>query len=193
VLILAKLWERHRVLVITVLAVLFAFLFGVIEGASLEGERSLKVPAEVKTEVHTHVAETEHKTEDKEKERAEVKRVIVYRDRVIKPDGTRIEHEVEQTATDTTTHETVKAESTREVVREVVKRVEIKPAQAKWHAGALVGLDARNVTLLPPSPGPIVFGAEVQHRIADWPLFVGGWGLSNGSFGVGLSFEFTTP
>lgn len=115
-----------------------------------------------------------------------VRTVVVYRDRVTKPDGTKVEHTETREASDArsvTEHVDDKAE-TREATRVV------EAPRPAWRVGMLAGADARNARLLPPDPGPPVLGGFVERRVVG-PLSVGVWGLNAGpTVGVSLSVEF---
>ncbi len=115
----------------------------------------------------------------------EAKRVIVYRDRVVKPDGTRIEHEVEKTETDTKIADTRTGEKKEK--REGTKDREhvVTSPLPQWRVGALVGVGLRldPLVLVP------AYGAHVERRIAG-PFFVGVWALHTGVAGLSLSLEF---
>jgi hypothetical protein len=115
----------------------------------------------------------------------EAKRVVIYRDRVIKPDGTRIEREVEKTETDTKIADTRTGEKvdTREGTKD--REHVVTSPLPQWRVGALVGVGLRvDPFVLVPA-----YGAHVERRIAG-PFFVGVWGLHTGTAGLSLSLEF---
>lgn len=112
--------------------------------------------------------------------------VVVYRDRVVEPSGQVREQSIETRTRDRATVEQVVEQATRAEVREVERIVEVRPDPPDWRVTGLVGLQPR---LLPPSPGPVVFGAQVERRVTG-PVWIGAWGLSNGTVGVGVSVEF---
>ncbi len=119
------------------------------------------------------------------KVKEEAKRVIVYRDRVIKPDGTRIEREIEKTETDTKI--TDARETAKEATHAGTKDREhvVTSPRPDWRVGAMVGTA---LTLDPIFLKP-VYGGFVERRIAG-PFSVGIWGLSTGTTGVSLVLEF---
>ncbi len=114
-------------------------------------------------------------------QRAETKHVVVYRDRVVEPDGTTIEREVERA--DTETRETTRTDSAVDVEKATDSTKVVRAPLPDWRVGALVGAQLR----LPPE-GPI-FGAIVERRIAG-PLSVGAWGLQTGAAGLVVTLEF---
>lgn len=139
-----------------------------------------KTVEQVKTETQV---ETKAKVETTEK-----KVVIVRRDRVREAGGKLIDKSVIVETTDKATAAQLVEQAKQVEVREVVveKRVEVKVSR-DWRVSALVGLQPK---LLPTfEPGPVVFGASVERRIAG-PVFVGAWGLSNGTIGISASVEF---
>lgn len=117
----------------------------------------------------------------------------VERVRVERPDGTKIEREIEREELQADVREQAQHVEVREVERVVyqdrqVTKV-IEHARPMWRAGVLAGLDVRRVSLIPPSPGPVILGATVERRIVG-PIHAGVWGLSSGAFGVSASVEF---
>jgi hypothetical protein len=120
--------------------------------------------------------------------KAETKRVVVYRDRVVKPDGTRIEREVERS--DTETRETTRTEGTTNTERTTegdrTSDRTVTAARPNWRVGALVGGQLDPLGLRP------VYGAHAERRLAG-PFHVGAWGLHTGAgiaAGLSLSLEF---
>lgn len=120
--------------------------------------------------------------------KAEVKHVVVYRDRVIK-DGTTTEHEVEtddttahELASDVTTHASTE---TKAIDRTASKTVTSDRPQ--WHVGILAG--GSLTTPLLSIAGPLTLGVHAERRIAG-PFWGGVWALSSGQAGASLSGEF---
>lgn len=72
---------------------------------------------------------------------------------------------------------------------EVEKRVENK--RASWRVNALVGTEVTHLHLEATAPyvSPIVFGGQVERRVIG-PIWVNGYGLSNGTVGLGLGMEW---
>lgn len=160
-------------------AVLTAFAFG----RASSPEPSVQV--EERIVYRDRVVVQEKRVEVQVKAEQQTKRVVVYRDRVVAPDGTRTEREVETSVTDSEarTVATKQAERvvTRDVVREVERRVEVTQPLPQWRVGALAGFDI-------PGWRP-AYGAHAERRIAG-PLSLGVWGLHTGQGGVSLSLEF---
>lgn len=114
----------------------------------------------------------------------------VERVRVVKSDGTRIERtrvraRVEQHQAHAEQHQAhAEVQLQQESARE---RVSVTTSQRpSWRAGALVGLQLRELRL---PPGPLLYGAHVERRVLG-PLWLGAWGLSSGAAGLSLSAEF---
>jgi hypothetical protein len=121
------------------------------------------------------------------------KRVVVYRDRIIKPDGTRIEHEVERSQTDAKSTSTRAAEKTAAAESTQI----IKPSNPPdWRVGALVGLNWQGIHWSPLSIGldALTYGVFVDRRILG-PFSVGLWVTNSGktfapALGLQVSMEF---
>jgi hypothetical protein len=110
---------------------------------------------------------------------------VIYRDRVTKPDGTRVEREVERTETKATEHAQAEAARASTAEGQRVAERTVTPRQPQWRAGVLVGAQLR---LDPLGVSPAV-GAHVERRLLG-PLWLGAWGLHTGSAGLSLSLEF---
>ncbi len=124
------------------------------------------------------------------KAKAETK--IVYRDRVITPDGTVKEHEEERTETkeDEKTDGERKTDTEKVAERVVEKLVTVEKTVAlrpDWRVGVLVGVQWPQPLL--PFAGPMVLGVHADRRIVGG-LYAGLWAHTGGSFGLGVSFEF---
>jgi hypothetical protein len=166
---------------------------------ALAGTCSRESAAPVRVELHEteHVEqreqESERKVEHQVADEKKVERRTVERTRIAHPDGTTVEHQVETFNADTERHQETARVEVREIERvvyrdrEIEKKVELVPRN--WRAGALVGLDVSRASLVPPSPGPLVFGAHVERRIAG-PVWVGAWGVTSGAVGLSLAVEF---
>lgn len=111
---------------------------------------------------------------------------IVWRDRVIKPDGTITEREVEKTDTkeDTKVSITTNTERTATLTESKSSVTTLRP---RWRVAVLGGA-SWNPPLIPIA-GPLVLGAEVDIRIVGG-LSAGVWANTGGSGGVSISFEF---
>jgi hypothetical protein len=152
-------------------------------------ERATETVTAERTEV-----ETTNATTDTDRATDTVR--VVYRDRIVYPDGTRHESEVETVETADRVREHVEAEGKRaeaekiverrEVEKIVERRVEVERDPPDWRVSALVGADLGIVDGDPPH---LAFGAEVDRRILG-PVSVGVWGLSTGAVGGAVSIEF---
>ncbi len=122
--------------------------------------------------------------EVKVKQAAEIKTVVVYREKVTKPDGTVIEKETSKADTETKTAETVKTDTSKDATSEGTREVEriVSAPRPAWRVGALAG-GSLTPALVP------AYGAHVERRILG-PFSVGVWGLNSGQAGVSLSVEF---
>lgn len=122
--------------------------------------------------------------------KAEERVRVVYRDRIVRPDGTREEREVErdESASSSATVAAKVREVERVVYRdrEVVKVVE--SARPLWRVSLLAGVDLPRLHH-PQLLGPIAFGAQVERRLIG-PAFVGAYALSSGQGGVTVGVEF---
>lgn len=111
---------------------------------------------------------------------------IVWRDRVVAPDGTTTTREVEKTDTreDTTRTDDRVATSEGTTEREAVTITTNRPG---WRVGALVGLSLREPLL--PIAGPLILGLSAERRLIGG-LWAGLWIQTGGSAGLSLSLEF---
>lgn len=110
----------------------------------------------------------------------------VVRDVIVKPDGTRHEHEEEHTEekekSSSELAKTVDRVEYRD--REVIKTTTLRP---DWRVGVLVGVSIREPFL--PIAGPLVLGISVDRRIIGG-LSAGVWVNTSGAAGLGVAFEF---
>lgn len=148
----------------------------------------LQRPAEVRTETRWRTRVQFRLLKVRVVERQESKRSVVYRDRLVKPDGTVHEREVEAHASDTQIREASRSEAAGVEVREVEKRVEVTRPAPQWRASVLAGVDPFSVRLAPLG-AELYVGAAVERRILG-PLFVGAWALHRGPVGLSVSAEF---
>lgn len=134
-----------------------------------------------------------HETKD---DHAQVKTMVVYRDRIIHPDGTREEHEVEKSVTaaqdihiDLTTSAVAAATSVvndTTTTKTVTKEVE--RSQPAWGLGAMAGVRLQD-GLQP------VMGLEGDYRLGG-PIKVMLWGTVNTAgtphptLGAGIHLDF---
>lgn len=204
---LSKLDPYTRLLVIAVVAVLLALVLGFLWGrhsAPALVTRDAKSAEHVETQSKsTATSKIEQKTEatkavqtEQAKQTDKVRTVVVYRDRVIKPDGTQIEHERIQSRTDSsqsaqtsqrsdltvatqTAAETVANASTTQTATRTSETHEQIDRRDRLLLQGMAGL---GVT------GP-VYGAAVSYRLAG-PLYVGAWGLTVPAGGVSVGFGF---
>lgn len=83
----------------------------------------------------------------------------------------------------------------RDVIKEVEKRVEVikekfvERDRPNWRLGGLVGYNFATLKTNALDMDGVVFGAEVQRRIAG-PISIGAFGLSTGTGGLSLNLEF---
>lgn len=98
-----------------------------------------------------------------------------------KPDGTTIT-ETKDTTTVTTT---VDSEKDSVATSDTLKVTTYK--RPSWKFTGLAGLDLRRDNF--DFSYNIVYGGMIERRIFG-PVFIGGFGVSNGTFGLSLSFEF---
>lgn len=146
-----------------------------------------KVITDTKTEFKDRVVEVEKRIVVK----ANDQKVVVYRDRVTKPDGTTIEHEESRTVTRERETELDDKATQRDTTGSTSTHSEVSTIVPQWRAGVLLGLDARDVRLLPvPSVGKPVVGGLLERRLIGG-LSASAWVLSSGpTVGVGLTYEF---
>jgi hypothetical protein len=114
---------------------------------------------------------------------------VVYRDRLISPDGTVREREVERSAS----LETFKlsSDTSESSTKDASRATQVSPLRPQWRVGILAG-GSVSFSALQVSP---VFGALVERQIAG-PFSVGVWGLYRSSLepqlnaGVSVSLSF---
>lgn len=176
---LAKHW---RLVGVSLLAI------GLICGSFAAGRASVpELPARVVERVEYRDRVVEKVVEVKAKDEAKAKTVVVYRDRLVKPDGTKIEHEVERSdsvqVTDTKTATVGEMDAARDLKTERV----VEAQRPQWRVSALAGVT--NPRLSPLSVEK-TFGVMVERRVVG-PVSAGVWALSGGpSLGLALSVEF---
>jgi hypothetical protein len=171
-------WRPFAVL----LALLVAF------GGGFGAARSTLKPETI-TVTKTQVVEKVIEAKAKEVER----RVVVYRDRVIKPDGTQVIHEVERSQTDSKSTKTVTADRASSSESTHIEKPAARP---DWRVGALVGVNWAGVHIAPLSIGidALTYGVFAERRILG-PFSVGLWVTNSGAkfspaLGLQLSMEF---
>lgn len=132
--------------------------------------------------VVTKTVEVEKIVEVAAKQAAKVERVIVYRDREVKPDGTVREREVEASTTASVEHELLATSRVEQREQLVDRRVEktITPVVHDWRAGSLFGVSRERRP---------VMGLYAERRVIG-NLSAGAWWKNDGSFGGMLSVEF---
>lgn len=113
---------------------------------------------------------------------------IVWRDRVVKPDGTITEHIVEKTDTKEDGKISVSSNTDRNVSlaenRTDTRTVTVRP---RWRLSVLAG--AQYPPPLLTIAGPLVLGAQFEIRIAGG-LSAGLWATTGAAGGLVISFEF---
>lgn len=111
---------------------------------------------------------------------------VVYRERVIHVDGSRVERETErEIAASERKTEAVKAQETVRVERvEIEKRIELRP---DWRVSVQAGASLQAPAV--PIAGPLVLGAQVDRRIVGG-VSAGVWINTSGAAGVAVSVEF---
>lgn len=155
----------------------------------------------VETSETTEATEiVQHEAEDAATERTEAttERVrVVWRERIVQPDGAteeremeldaevaRLVHEAEAARREVARLEAQLAHQTTETV-EVVREVEVvrqvRAPLPDWRLSGMVGLDIPG--------GHAVYGGSVERRILG-PIHVGAWGLSTGALGVSAGVSF---
>lgn len=107
---------------------------------------------------------------------------IVYRDRVVTPDGTVKERSVEKTASreDLERDSKVSAESFR-------SSSSVTTARPDWRVGVLAGASLQAPAV--PLAGPLVLGVQLERRITGG-LSAGAWANTSGAAGAIVSLEF---
>lgn len=112
---------------------------------------------------------------------------IVYRDVTVKPDGTRIDHSVERSVTET------KAAKTTDSATDSASdsKTAVSTYKPQWRVGALIGLNVGGIHFDQPMGwGLLSAGAFAERRLVG-PFWFGLWGMSTGpSFGLMLAGEF---
>lgn len=127
----------------------------------------------------------ERKVEVASKEKT--KTVVVYRDRVVKPDGTRVEHEVERSVDDVKTAKTV--ESSANLASE--EKQTVSAYKPQWRVGVLIGANVGGIRFDRPVGWDLLAAGAYAERRLVGPFWIGVWGLSTGpSFGLTLGGEF---
>jgi hypothetical protein len=168
------------------------FLLGLASGLLLGGvggfacasfTRSPDVRTVEVERVVEKVIEVEKVVTKIEKQAAQVQRVVVYRDRVVTPDGTTREREIETSEAATVQHEQVAQVREQEVERTTERAVEkVVDPRRNWRASALVGVHS----IRDRRP---VFGLRVERRLIG-DVSLGLWGLNSGEVGGSLGFDF---
>lgn len=164
--------------------------------AALAGAYALgrvSAPARVETveRVVTREVQAVQVQHTEQREAARVETRVVYRDRVVTPDGTVREREVERSESAAVQREqsaTVEQTVRTVDVERVASRTVTVPAP-DWRVGVLVGVPVRL------APGPVLVGVLIQRRL--WgPVSAGAWTLAPVgpgapvAAGVSLSVEF---
>ncbi len=103
---------------------------------------------------------------------SEAKRVVIYRERTTKPDGTITEREAEHVATDTKVKTDLSSvrDAETDLRRDTSKTV--TASRPQWRVGALIGADLG----FAPLSATLVVGGQVERRIIG-PFSVGAWVL----------------
>lgn len=196
---LQSLWTNHRKGILIAAAItavaLIGYAFGrwaqpakvvtvehttevTVDTESTKLREELKLTQDKLTELqkHVHTEETETKT----------------------PDGKVVKTRTTDSTTVKVVHDTVVKYVDRDVVHETVKYVDRevlkeKTVEAKkpdWLVSPMIGVDLANLKIAQGlTTGPFVFGASVQRRVLG-PIYVGPFGLSNGTVGVVGTLEF---
>ncbi len=137
-------------------------------------------PAEVKTEYVKGETKVEWKT------RVVYKYIKKNQDKetttTTKPDGTIIVVEKEHTETETTSNNNTTGSST--TTKTETGATVLTSARPNWHVGAKVGLKADALRL-----DPLIYGVSVERRFIG-TLWLGAWGMTNKTAGVGAFLEF---
>jgi ribosomal protein L39E len=129
------------------------------------------------------VVEVERVVTKIEKQAAQVQRVVVYRDRVVTPDGTTREREIETSEAATVQREQVAQVHDRTAEQTTERAVEkVIDPRRNWRASVLVGVQS----LRDRRP---VFGLRVERRLLG-DVSLGLWGLNSGEVGGSLGFDF---
>lgn len=106
------------------------------------------------------------------------------------PDGSSTSHTVVDTNVDTNTHETKDTVKVVEVIKEVMvtKEVEkiVEAGKANWRINAMLGTQ---LSVVPLGVKGFVYGGEVDRRLFG-PVWIGVYGLSNGTVGGKVGIEF---
>jgi hypothetical protein len=152
-------------------------------GGAYVGHRS--IPARVVTKQIDHIVYRDREVKVAAKTETRAAQTHTVRTRVTKPDGTKTEtltvDRGEQVAKAETTHTTKTADRAETHERKTVT----ERRDPEWRVSGLVGLDVRHIL----TPGPLVYGAAVEHRLFG-PVWVGAWGLTNGTAGLSLGVTF---
>lgn len=111
---------------------------------------------------------------------------VIYRERVIAVDGSRVERETERDVSESVKKtESVKAQEIVRVERiEVEKRVTLRP---DWRVSVQAGASLQTPAV--PIAGPLVLGAQIDRRIVGG-VSAGVWVNTSGAAGVAVSVEF---
>lgn len=110
---------------------------------------------------------------------------VVYRERITKPDGTKVEREAEREDARVTERSASTSGSAKHV--EQRRDVAVTAYRPQWRVSVLAGGTLRDPLL--PIAGPLVPGLGAERRIAG-PVWLGAWALSAGAAGLSLSVEF---
>lgn len=145
-------------------------------------------------------------TEDRRRQK------VVYRTRVVvkRPDGT-VESHTNENITDASSTQAVRVEyrdrivekekTVTQTVDRVVEKVKVIDYKGPdWSVGLLVGVDAmtlvgdapRGIPVVAQALAPAVIGVQAERRILgrERALWLELWGLTNGTAGLGVKFQF---
>lgn len=112
---------------------------------------------------------------------------VVYRNVTVKPDGTRIDHSVERSVTETKSAKTT--DSATDSAGDAKQTVSSYKPQ--WRVGVLVGLNVGGLHFDRPVGWELLAAGAFAERRLVGPFWIGLWGQSTGpSFGLMLSGEF---
>lgn len=162
-----------------VLALLGAFAGGRF---SVRGPRVVEKVVEVKqAKAAEVVAARKEEAAVSSKERIR----IVYRERIVRPDGTQEASSTSVTASSTQaasaySDEAMRSRQASQVSSSTRERTE-EPQLSQWRVGIIGGLDV---------PGRAwIVGGEASRRIAG-PLWIGAWANNRGHVGASVGLEF---
>lgn len=179
-----ELWLRARRYVVATAAIAVVGVLAFLAGRAA-------APTRVETRIdetgRARVAQLEQENLELTRQLSMQTDRVVYRTRIVKPDGTELETSREEESVSVEERAEVEHVRSEDLVADARRTASIEQiterALPDWRVGVLVAADVRRLAEAP------VFGAHVQRRILG-PVHAGAFFLSSGHFGASVSAEF---